>query len=41
MLRGGVTHTARVRVSKPVAGVKVAVYDYASDRVGTIVRRVR
>jgi VWFA-related protein len=41
MMRDGITHTARIRVSKPVAGVKVAVYDFASDRVGTIVRRVR
>jgi hypothetical protein len=39
--RHGITHTARVRVTKPVAGVKVVVYDFASDRVGTVVTQVR
>jgi VWFA-related protein len=41
MMRNGVPHTARVRVSRPVTGVKVAVYDYASDRIGTAVRQLR
>jgi VWFA-related protein len=39
--RHGITHTARVRVTKPVAGVKAVVYDFASDRVGTVVTQVR
>ena len=41
MMRTGITHAARVRVTRPVAGVKVAVYDDTSDRLGTAVRQVR
>ena len=41
MMREGITNAVRIRVTRPVVGVKVAVYDYASDRVGTAVRRVR
>ena len=41
MMREGITNSARIRVTRPVAGVKVAVYDYASDRLGTAVRRLR
>lgn len=41
MMRDGVTHTARVRVTRSVASVKVAVYDEVSDRIGTAIRQMR
>jgi VWFA-related protein len=41
MMRDGVTHTARLRVTRSVASVKVAVYDESSDRIGTAIRQMR
>ena len=41
MLKEGVTYTARVTVARPVKFVKVVVYDFGADRVGTLMRQVR
>ena len=41
VMRDAVTHTARVRVTRPVGSVKVAVYDEVSDRIGTAIRQMR
>jgi VWFA-related protein len=41
MLRDGLTYSGRVTVTGPVKHVKVVVYDYASDRIGSVMRQVR
>lgn len=41
MLKDGITYSSRVTVSKPVKFVKVVVYDFGGDRVGTLLRQVR
>ena len=41
MLRDGLTYSGRVTVTGLVKHVKVVVYDYASDRIGTVMRQVR
>lgn len=41
MLREGLPYSGRVTVAGLVKNVKVVVYDYATDRVGTIMRQVR
>jgi len=41
MLKDGVTYTGRVTVARPVKFVKVVVYDFGADRVGTMMRQVR
>jgi hypothetical protein len=41
MLRDGLPYSGRVIVTGLVKHVKVVVYDYATDRVGTITRQVR
>ena len=41
MLREGLPYSGRVTVTGIVKHVKIVVYDYATDRVGTIVRQVR
>ena len=41
MLKDGVTYSSRVTVAKPVKFVKVVVYDFGADRVGTMVRQLR
>ena len=38
MLKEGITYSGRVTVSKAVKFVKVVVYDFGADRVGTMVR---
>ena len=41
MLREGLPYSGRLTVTSLVKHVKVVVYDYATDRVGTITRQVR
>jgi VWFA-related protein len=41
MSKEGVTYTGRITPTRLVKHVKVVVYDYASDRIGTILRQVR
>jgi hypothetical protein len=41
MLKDGIAYTGRVTVSRPVKFVKVVVYDFGADRVGTLMRQVR
>jgi hypothetical protein len=41
MLKDGITYTGRVTVARPVKFVKVVVYDFGADRVGTLLRQVR
>jgi VWFA-related protein len=41
MLKDGITYSGRVTVARPVKFVKVVVYDFGADRVGTLVRQVR
>jgi VWFA-related protein len=41
MLKEGLTYSGRITVTGLVKHVKVVVYDYASDRVGSILRQVR
>jgi VWFA-related protein len=41
MLRDGLPYSGRVTVTGLVKHVKVVVYDYATDRVGTITKQVR
>ncbi len=41
MLKDGITYSSRVTVAKPVKFVKVVVYDFGGDRVGTVLRQVR
>ncbi|MGE5834528.1 MAG: VWA domain-containing protein [Acidobacteriota bacterium] len=41
MLREGLPYSGRLTVTGAVKHVKVVVYDYATDRVGTIMRQVR
>ena len=41
MLREGLPYSGRVTVTGIVKHVKIVVYDYATDRVGTIMRHVR
>ena len=41
MTRDGITYSGRVVVTGLVKYVKVVVYDYTSDRIGTIMRQVR
>jgi VWFA-related protein len=41
MLKDGITYTGRVTVARAVKFVKVVVYDFGADRVGTMLRQVR
>jgi VWFA-related protein len=41
MLKDGITYTGRVTVARAVKFVKVVVYDFGADRVGTLLRQVR
>jgi VWFA-related protein len=41
MMREGLTYSGRMPVTGLVKYVKVVVYDYTSDRIGTIMRQVR
>jgi VWFA-related protein len=41
MLKEGLTYSGRVTVTGLVKHVKVVVYDYTSDRLGTVLRQVR
>ena len=41
MLKDGITYSSRVTVARSVKFVKVVVYDFGADRVGTLVRQVR
>jgi len=41
VLKEGVTHTARVETKGPARQVKVVVYDYAADRLGTTAAKVK
>ncbi|HYN06646.1 MAG TPA: VWA domain-containing protein [Vicinamibacterales bacterium] len=41
MTRAGLSYSGRIPVTGIVKYVKVVVYDYASDRIGTVMRQVR
>jgi hypothetical protein len=41
VLKEGITHTARVETKGPARQVKVVVYDYAADRLGTVAAKVK